>query len=141
MILETEQSLAKDRLEQDERLACVLRPVLATRKVKKIEDWKRDNIFQARVMCNNQLSSLVIDGESFINGVFVEACKKLRLKMNPQPSPYKVAWANNTNLQIREKCLVTYSLREFTDKVLCDILSLKVCHILLVKPWLYDKKV
>lgn len=82
----------------------------------------------------------MIDGGSCMNVVSEEVCKKLGLKIESHPSPYKVAWINNTNLLVQDRCLVTYSLGGFTDQMMCDVLSLKVCHILLGHPWLYDKK-
>lgn len=77
------------------------------------------------------MRSFVIDGGSCINVVFEEACKKLGLKVEPHPSTFEVVWVNNTNLQIQEICLVTYSLGGFTDQVMCDVLLLKVLHIYL----------
>jgi len=82
----------------------------------------------------------VIDGGGCTNVVFEEACKKLGLKVEPHPSPYKIAWVNNTNLPVQEICLVTYYLGGFIDYVMCDVLHLKVCHILLGRSWLYNKK-
>lgn len=81
----------------------------------------------------------MIDGSSCTNVVSEEACKKLKLKVELHPSPYKVAWVNNTNLPVQERCLVTCSLGGFTDQVMSDVLPLKVCHILLGCPWLYNK--
>lgn len=73
----------------------------------------------------------MIDGDSCNDVGSEEACKKLRMKIESHPSPYKVAWVNNMNLLVQKRCLVTYSLRGFTDQVMYDVLSLKVCHILL----------
>lgn len=44
MILEALHALDEERLENGDRLVCVLRPVLATREVKKNEDWRHNNI-------------------------------------------------------------------------------------------------
>ncbi|KAM5575250.1 hypothetical protein ABKV19_014275 [Rosa sericea] len=117
----------------------VLRPVLTTQKEHE-EDW-RSNIFQTRVRCNGQLCNLVIDGGSCSNVISEEAVLKLGLPTEPHPSPYKVAWVNNTNLKVNDRCLVTYSIGKLVDSVTCDVLPMKVCHILLGRPWLYDKKV
>lgn len=70
-----------------------------------------------------------------------EVYKKVRLKTEPHPNSYKVVWVNNTNLKIHERCIVTYSIGSFRDQILCDVLPLKVCHLLLGRPWLYNKKV
>lgn len=36
--------------------------------------------------------------------------------------------------------MFAYSMGEFDNQVLCDVLPIKVCHILLRRPWLFDKK-
>lgn len=105
------------------------------------EDWHQSSIFQTKVCCNKQLCSMVIDWGSCTNVVSENACKKLRLKTEPHPSPYKVAWVNNTNLKDRKRCLLTYSIGMFIDQVQCDMLPLKIYHIFLEWSSLYDKKV
>lgn len=72
---------------------------------------------------------MVIDGKSCTNVVFEDLCKNLGLKTKPYLAPYKVAWVNNTNLKVSERCMLTYSMREFRDQVLCDVLhsSLSKC--------------
>lgn len=82
----------------------------------------------------------MIDRGSCTNVVFEEAYKKLELKVEPHPSPYKVAWVNNMNFAAQERCLITYSLGGFTNQVMSDVLPMKVSHILLGRLWLYGKK-
>jgi len=63
------------------------------------------------------------------------------LKTEPHPQPYKVAyvaWVDNTNWKIEERCLVTHKPGGLVNEVQCDVVPLRVCHILLGRPWLFD---
>ena len=37
-----------------------------------------------------------------------------------------------------KQALVTYSIGNFKDEVLCDILPMDACHLLLRRPWQFD---
>lgn len=70
---------------------------------------------------------MIIDSKSYTNVIFEDVVRKLGLKTEPYPSPYKVAWVNNTNLKVPEKCLVVYSTGKLFDIMDCDMLPMKVC--------------
>ena len=38
-----------------------------------------------------------------------------------------------------EQCEVESQIGKYHDKVLCDVISMDVCHILLGRPWQYDR--
>lgn len=127
MILETKKVLEDQGGESDEdKPMHLLHPLFSTHVEK--EDWRRNSIFQTQFRCNGQLCSMVIDEGSCTNVVSKEAMKNLGLKTKPNPSPYKMAQVNNTSLKVSDKCLLTYSIRGFIDKIRCDILPLKVSH-------------
>jgi hypothetical protein len=37
--------------------------------------------------------------------------------------------------------LVEFKIREYNDKVLCDVIPMDVCHLLLGRPWQYGRNV
>ena len=41
---------------------------------------------------------------------------------------------------MNEQAWVELSIREYNDKILCDILPMDSCHLLLGRPWQFDKK-
>eukprot|EP00253_Pinus_taeda_P021367 PITA_21367 len=45
------------------------------------------------------------------------------------------------NLVATEMCEVEFHIGKYKDKVTCDIMPMDVCHILLGRPWQYDRKV
>ena len=39
------------------------------------------------------------------------------------------------------QCNVEFQIGTYKDEILCDIMPMDVCHILLGRPWQYDRKV
>ena len=42
---------------------------------------------------------------------------------------------------MNKQVLVSFSIRRYNDKVLCDVVPMHAGHILLGRPWQYDRKV
>jgi hypothetical protein len=58
------------------------------------------------------------------------------------PSPYKVSWLQKGHqVSVTKQCLVEFKMGEYKDKILCDVIPMDVCHVLLGRPWQYDRNV
>jgi len=67
--------------------------------------------------------------------------ENLSLQVVPHPKPYKLQWINeNGELSVDKQVEVKFSISNYKDKVLCDVVSREACHILLGRPWQFDKK-
>ena len=67
--------------------------------------------------------------------------EKLNLQLIPHPKPYKLQWKNEDGeLTIDKEEKVKFSVGNYKDKVLCDVVPMEACHILLGKLWQIDKK-
>ncbi|KAG7532368.1 Zinc finger CCHC-type [Arabidopsis thaliana x Arabidopsis arenosa] len=79
---------------------------------------------------------------NFTNAISEEAVTKLALFTEPHPSPYKIAWlTSKTDLRISKRCRVPFSMGlNYKDLVCCDVLPMDACHILLGRPWQYDRR-
>ena len=42
---------------------------------------------------------------------------------------------------VNEQCKVDFQIGNYKDQVLCDVISMDVCHVLLGSPWQYDMNV
>ena len=42
---------------------------------------------------------------------------------------------------VSEQCEIDLQIRNYKDWVLCDVMPMDVCHILLGRPWKYDRNV
>jgi len=67
--------------------------------------------------------------------------EKLNLQVVPNPKPYKLQWINEDGeLTVDKQVKVEFSIGNYKDKVLCDVAPMETCHILLGRPWQFDKK-
>ena len=58
------------------------------------------------------------------------------------PIPYHISWVKDEHkILVSEQCLVRLKIGPFTDVVLCDIMHMDCCHILLGRPWQFDRHV
>ncbi|XP_026460171.1 uncharacterized protein LOC113360982 [Papaver somniferum] len=105
------------------------------------EDWRRKSIFRTQVFCGGKVFKLILDDGSCENIVSQEVVDKLSLLTKKHPHPYKIAWFKKRNaVPITKRCLVKFSIGNFEDEVWCDVAPMDACHILLGRPWLFDKK-
>jgi len=42
---------------------------------------------------------------------------------------------------VNKQVLITFAIRKYKDEVLCDVVPMKVIHVLLGRPWQYDRKI
>ncbi|XP_059068212.1 uncharacterized protein LOC131858780 [Cryptomeria japonica] len=64
---------------------------------------------------------------------------KLGLTKSTNPFPYHVSWLNKgQQTLVTDQTMIEFSLGDFKDKVLCDIVEMVACHLLLGRPWKYD---
>jgi len=66
---------------------------------------------------------------------------KLNLPTVPHPLPYTLCWLEKGNeVHVSKQALVNYSIGGFKDEVLCEVLPMDTCHLLLGRPWQFDKE-
>ena len=56
------------------------------------ENWLWSNVFHTKYTSKDRVYLAIIDSGSFENCVSLEMVKKLDLKMDPHPKPYKLSW-------------------------------------------------
>eukprot|EP00253_Pinus_taeda_P002804 PITA_02804 len=131
---------AENALEMGEDL--VLHKVLLKPVKESPEQTQRKALF--RTVCKSQgmCCKLIIDSRSTDNLVSMEMVEKLGLKRSEHPNSYKVSWLQKGHqLLVDEQSEVYFQIRKYKDKVVCDIMRMDVCHLLLGRPWQFDRKV
>lgn len=106
-------------------------------------DTQREEIFTTRCTIEGKVCSLVIDDGSCVNGVSKMVVDKLQLKEEPHPCPYTIQWLSQGNgLLVSSRCLVSLIVgKSYKDAIWCDLIPMDACHVLLGRPWLFDKSV
>jgi hypothetical protein len=83
-----------------------------------------------------------VDSGSTNNLVSTEMVENLELETTDHPIPYKVSWLQKGHhVSVTKKCLVDFKMGEYKDKVLCDVIPMDFCHVLLGRPWQYDRNI
>lgn len=107
------------------------------------QDPQRNNLFHSKCPINGKVCNFIIDSGSSENVISSEAVKKLSLTDEPHPSPYKLAWLQQSNdFPVTRRTLVSFSIgNTYHDKAYCDVVPMDACHLLLGRPWESDRRV
>jgi hypothetical protein len=83
-----------------------------------------------------------LQGDHVGDLVSTEMVEKLELKTTAHPNPYKVSWLHKGHqVMVSQQCQVEFKIGGYRDEILCDVIPMDVCHILLGRPWKFDRKV
>ncbi|XP_078433680.1 uncharacterized protein LOC144704972 [Wolffia australiana] len=128
------------RSVSDDTRANLARPstTLATRPV---DVAQRTWIFYTHVKIGGLTYKLIVHSGSCMNGISEDTATRLGLPLLPHPTPYNVSWINASTIPVKMKCYVPLKMSMYDEKVLCDVLPMKIGSIILGRPWLYDHDV
>ncbi|XP_010550291.1 PREDICTED: uncharacterized protein LOC104821189 [Tarenaya hassleriana] len=85
---------------------------------------------------------MIIDSGSCTNVASAYMVKTLDLSTEKHPHPYKLQWLNNSGeLKVTERVKIPFSIGKYRDEVLCDVVPMQAGHILLGRPWQFDREV
>jgi hypothetical protein len=106
-------------------------------------DSQRCNLFQSKALVGpNKACKVIIDGGSYRNLASKELCAKLGLKYLPHPNPYYIQWvSDNGEMKVNHMVLLNFEIGPYKDSIDFDVVPMTVCHLLLGRPWLYDRHV
>ena len=106
------------------------------------DDTQREKKNHSRCLVNGKVWSLIIDGGSCTNVASTRLVKKLGLKTTPYPKPYKFQWlSDNGKLVVEKQVSLTFSIGKYVGDVLRDMVPMEARHVLLGRPWKYDRDV
>uniref|UniRef100_A0A2N9EDV2 Reverse transcriptase domain-containing protein n=1 Tax=Fagus sylvatica TaxID=28930 RepID=A0A2N9EDV2_FAGSY len=58
------------------------------------------------------------------------------------PRPYKLQWLNDSGeIRVNKQVLVAFRIGKYEDEVLCDVVPMQAGHLLLGRPWQFDRQV
>ncbi|XP_010525620.1 PREDICTED: uncharacterized protein LOC104803388 [Tarenaya hassleriana] len=67
---------------------------------------------------------------------------KLGLLTTRHPKPYKLQWLNDSGeTKVHRQVKVPFSIGDYDDEVLCDVVPMQAGHLLLGRPWQFDRRV
>jgi hypothetical protein len=103
---------------------------------------QRNNLFRTACKTKDRVCKVIINSGSTDNLVYTEMVEKLELETTAHPKPYKVSWLQKGHqVMVTKQCLVEFKIGGYRDEILCDAIPMDVCHILLGRPWQFDRNV
>jgi hypothetical protein len=103
---------------------------------------QRGKLFRMDCTTKDRKCKVIIDSGITDNLVSTEMVEKLELETTKHPSPYKVSWLQKGHrVSVTKQCLVKFKIGNYHDEIMCDVIPMDVCHILLGRPWQYDRNV
>lgn len=125
--------------DEGERVVCIIEKLLLLPKKQNMS--QRNALFRTRCTIKQKVCDLIIDSSSTENIVSKALVKALGLTTERHPQPYSVSWVKRgIKSKITEVCRVPFSIgNSYHDTVLCDVLDMDACHIILGRPWQFDR--
>jgi hypothetical protein len=120
----------------------MMRKVLLTPEKEAENPAQRNSLFQTACKTKDRVCKVIVDSGSTDNLVSTEMVEKLELETIVHPSPYRVSWLQKGHqVNVTKQCLVEFKIGGYKDEILCDVIPMDVCHLLLGRPWQYDRNV
>jgi len=133
------QSSSEDEIKPNEGGLLVVRRMLG--QMPKEFENQRENIFYSRCQINKKTCSLIIDSGSCVNVASTRVVDKLGLKTIPHAKPYEPSWLSGEGeIKVDKQVLINFSIGNYKDKVLCDLVPMEATHISLGRSWQFDRK-
>ncbi|XP_049405047.1 uncharacterized protein LOC125868442 [Solanum stenotomum] len=136
----------KSLLDDDEdlnmnvNLSCVVRRIMGA--LAKEELYQRENLFHARCKIQYKVCSLIIDSGSFTNVVSSSLVERMKIQANKYPNPYKLQWLNESGeMKVLKQASIRFSVGKYNEELVCDVVPMLACHLLLGRPWQFDRDV
>ncbi|XP_052479564.1 uncharacterized protein LOC128034763 [Gossypium raimondii] len=96
------------------------------------DEQQRETIFHTRCKIQDKVCVVIIDSGSCTNVASSVMVDRLGLKTTKHPNPYKLQWLNDGGeLKVTKQVVVPFSIGNYKDEVLCDVVSMDATHLLL----------
>ena len=102
---------------------------------------QRENLFHTHCLISNKLCNMIVDSGSCTNVASTLLVEKLKLPTTKHPRPYNLQWLNESGVvKVTKQVLISFQIGRYKDEVLYDVLPMLAGHMLLGRPWQYDRK-
>jgi hypothetical protein len=124
------------------RRSSMMRKVLLTSEKEVENPFQRNRLFWTACKTKDRVCKVIVDTGSTDNLISTKTVEKLELETIEHPSLYKVSWLQKGHqVNVTKQCLVEIKIGGYKDEILCDVIPMDVCHLLLGRPWKYDRNV
>ncbi|XP_049406444.1 uncharacterized protein LOC125870142 [Solanum stenotomum] len=105
-----------------------------------VDEGQRENLFDTRCGIKGKTYSMIIDAGSCANVVSSYLVDKLGIACMKRSTPYRLQWLNDCGeVKVNKQCMISFNVGKYEDETLCDVVPMQACHVLLGRPWQYDR--
>ncbi|XP_057811643.1 uncharacterized protein LOC131025875, partial [Salvia miltiorrhiza] len=105
------------------------------------EREQRENLFHTRCLVQDKVCSVIIDGGSCTNVASRAMVERLGLTTEKHSKPYRLQWLNETGvIKVTKQVKIPFRIGKYEDEVVCDVIPMQASHILLGRPWQFDRR-
>lgn len=91
---------------------------------------------------SDKVCSLIIDGSSCTNVASLPMVESLGLPTTRHPHPYRLQWlSEDGEVRVYKQVRLPFSIGNHIDEVVCDVVPMHATHVILGRPWQFDKHV
>jgi hypothetical protein len=120
----------------------MMRKVLLKLEKEVEEPVQGTSLFRTTCKMKDRVCKVIIGTGSIDNLVSTEMVEKLELNTTTHTNPYIVSWLQKGHqIMVSQQCQVEFKIGGYRDEIVCDVIPMDVCHILLGRPWHFDRKV
>jgi len=134
---------SEDEIEEPRNQSLVVLRTLSTQPREEVEEHRqqRSNLFHMKCKVGKSTALVIIDGGSCTNVVSKEFAQRLALPTLRHPKPYRLQWLDDHGeVKVTHQVKVPLNFGKVQDEVLCDVVPMDACHVLLGRPWEFDRK-
>jgi hypothetical protein len=95
-------------------------------------------LFHSQMWVKGTLLHFIIDSGSQKNLISAKVVEWFTPPTMSHPQPYTIGFLHQgSDLRVGQQCRLSYGIKPFKEKVLCDVSPLEVCNVLFVQPYLW----
>ena len=68
--------------------------------------------------------------------------ERIKIQTSKHPNTYKLQWLNESgDMKVLKQASIWFSVGKYNKELVCDVLPVFACHLLLRRPWKFDRDV
>lgn len=108
----------------------------------KVQPSQQERIFRTNCKIHGKVCKLIVDSGDCHNLVAYEVVKKLNLQTLAHPNPYFSTWGSEgQNVLVKDQVVINFSIGQYDDSILCDVMDMSCGHLILGRPWQYSRRI
>jgi hypothetical protein len=103
---------------------------------------QRNSLFRIACKTKDSVCKVIVDSGSTDNIVSTKMVENIEQETVVHPNRYRVSWLQKGHqVNVTKQCLIEFKIGGYKDGILYDVIPMDVFHLLLGRPWQYDRNV